>query len=98
MDSDEELKPLIVMLSSHKLRKLEELADLRDTTMSELAHNIIQLWLLKEYPPRTPEEYERETRDGWKDLRRKWAGLFWILWRRLLHSIKRMVWQDKKQR
>lgn len=70
MGSDEGLKHLTVMLSGHKLRKLEEIARSRNTTVPELAHSIIQLWLLKEYPPRTPEEYEREAADSRRDLRR----------------------------
>ncbi len=91
MDSDEELKPLTVMLSAHKLRKLEELARLRNTTVPELAHSIIQIWLLKEYPPKTPEEYEREASDGWRDLRRAWAKLFRVLWHRFLNSLKSIL-------
>ena len=91
MDSNEELKPVTVMLSSHKLRKLEEIARLRNTTAPELAQSIIQVWLLKEYPPRTREEYEREAKDGWVDLRRIWEQIFKQIWRNIVYALKRLI-------
>ncbi len=91
MDSGDELRPLTVMLSGHKLRKLAEIARSRDTTAPELAHSVIQVWLLKEHPPRTPEEYEREAKDGWGDLRRLWRQIFKQIWRNILYSLKRLI-------
>ena len=88
MDSNQELKPLTVMLSEHKLHRLEELAQLRKTTVPELAHSIIQIWLMKEYPPKTPEEHDREARDGLRDIGRSLAELIRVLWRRFVHSLK----------
>ena len=91
MESDEGLKPLTVMLSGHKLRKLEEIARLRNTTAPELAQGVIQVWLLREYPPRTPAEYEREAKDGWRDLRRLWKQIFKQIWRNVLYSLRRLI-------
>jgi hypothetical protein len=91
MNSNEELKPVTVMLSGHKLHKLEEIASLRNTTVPELAQSIIQIWLLKEHPPRTPEEYESEAKDGWVDLRRIWKRIFKQIWRNIVYSLKRLI-------
>ncbi len=91
MESDEGLKPLTVMLSGHKLRRLEEIARVRNTSAPELAHSIIQVWLLKEYPPRTPDEDEREVRDSWRDLRRIWKQIFKQVWRNIVYSLKRLI-------
>jgi lauroyl/myristoyl acyltransferase len=79
----EELQEITIALPKQRLKKLEEIARERNSSVSEEAARMIRLSLLRLYPSGTKEEIDRESKEEWKELGRTWREIFRAIFRRV---------------